>query len=129
MVQTVKIRKGDKIIRVHFIYNTDLVDIMHDHRGWWFRQEKAWQFPLWKLEPLYDQLTKEHYRVEITKLIESPKKKSKPKPLPKIDQWKEKDVMAVWGKCKKCGHVGYVNKNEICVRCSWGIKWIKKKEK
>ena len=82
MVQKVKIRKGEKVIRVHFIYNTDLVDIMREHRGWWFRKEKCWQFPLWKLEPLYDELTSKHYNVEITKLIEQPKKEQKHYPNP-----------------------------------------------
>jgi len=115
MVQKVKIRKGEKIIRVHFMYNPDLIDIMREHKGWWFRKEKAWQFPLWKLEQLYDDLKKNHYNVEITKLIEKPKKKDKNQT--KIDYWADKDVISVYGKCKKCGQGGFVGKNGLCVRC------------
>ncbi|GAH45483.1 unnamed protein product [marine sediment metagenome] len=116
MVQKVKIRKGERNIKVHFIYNTDLIDIMRSHRGWWFKGEKCWQLPLWKLEPLYDELTDKHYKVEIVKLIEEPKK-PKPKQQYDIDYWADKDVMSVWGECKKCGRGGFVGKNELCARC------------
>jgi len=117
MVQKVKIRKGEKKIRVHFMYNTDLVEIMQSHRGWWFRKEKCWQFPLWKLEPLYDELTTKHYNVEITKLIEQPKKEDKKQSKLKIDYWKDKDTVSVYGRCKKCGEIGFVDKKGICVKC------------
>jgi len=118
MVQTVKIRKGERNIKVHFIYNTDLIDIMRSHRGWWFKGEKCWQLPLWKLEPLYDELTDKHYKVEITKLIETPKK-VKPTVQQKIniDYWADKDVVAVYGKCTECGRSGFVGKDGKCGRC------------
>lgn len=117
MTQKVTIRKGEKIIRVHFMYNIDLINIMQKHRGWWFRKEKAWQFPLWKLEDVYDDLTKEHYNVEITKLIEQPKKEDKKQTKLNIDYWKDKDVIGVYGKCIKCGNAGFIDKNKICGRC------------
>lgn len=119
MVQTVKIRKGEKVIRVHFMYNTDLVEIMQEHEGWWYRKEKCWQFPLWKLEALYDDLTKKMYRVEITKLVEQPKKEDKNQKKLEIETntWKDKEVLSVYGKCKKCGQGGFVNKEKLCVKC------------
>jgi len=117
MPQKVKIRKGEKIIRIHFMWNPDLVEIMRDHKGWWYRKEKCWQFPLWKLEPIYDELTSKHYSVEITKLIEKPKKKDKNQTKLKIDYWKDKDVIQVYGKCKKCGQGGFIDKNGLCTRC------------
>jgi len=67
MVQTVKIRKGEKSFKVHFMYNTDLVDIMNDHDGWWNRKERCWQFPNHKFDRLYDELTDKMYRVRIIK--------------------------------------------------------------
>ena len=115
MVQTVKIRKGERIIRIHFMYNTDLVEIMQDHKGWFFRKERCWQFPLWKLEPLYDELTSKRYNVEITKLIEQPKKEDKKQK--KIDYWMDKDTVAVFGTCTKCGQRGFVGKDNLCVKC------------
>ena len=115
MVQTVKIRKGEKTIRVHFMWNPDLVDIMQNHKGWWFRKEKCWQFPLWKFETIYDELTNKHYRVEITKLVEKPKQETKK---PEINVWQnEKGVVAVYGNCKKCGRDGFINDDDLCVRC------------
>ena len=67
MVQKVIIRKGKDKILVYFMYNTDLIDIMRNHNGWWFRKEKAWQFPIRKFEELYDDLTNNRYKVEIRK--------------------------------------------------------------
>jgi hypothetical protein len=70
MVQTVKIRKGEKVIKVYFMYNDDLVDIMREHNGWWFHNEKCWQFPVNRLSEIYDDLTSKMYRVSITPLKE-----------------------------------------------------------
>jgi len=67
MVQTVKIRKGEKSFKVHFMYNTDLVDIMNDNNGWWYRKERCWVFPNNKFDSLYDELTKKMYKVRITR--------------------------------------------------------------
>ena len=121
MVQTVKIRKGEKVIRIHFMWNPDLVEIMQSHKGWWFRKEKCWQFPLWKLEPIYDELTSKHYNVEITKLIEQPKRQEQQYQRKlNIDYWKEKEVFSVYGKCKKCGLDGFINKDGLCNRCNYG---------
>jgi len=117
MTQKVKIRKGEKVIMIHFMYNTDLVEIMQSHNGWWYRKERCWQMPLWKLEALYDELTTKKYSVEITKLIEQPKKEDKEQTKLDIDYWEDKEVIAVLGKCKKCGQGGFVDKDSLCVRC------------
>jgi len=121
MTQTINIRKGEKIIRLNFTYNADLVDIMHSHNGWFFRKEKSWQFPIGKFEEVYDHLKKEKYSVNITKLDES---KDKPEPKHKLIQttweeyWKDKDTIAVGGTCKKCKEWHFVNKDKVCMRCS-----------
>lgn len=115
MTQKVIIRKGEKVFRVNFIYNNDLIDIMHDHKGWYYKGEKAWQFQNWKFDTLYDDLTDKKYKVEIKKLII--KEKPTTQKTLKIDYFKEPTVIAVWGKCKKCGHIGYVDKENLCVRC------------
>lgn len=68
MVQRVRMRKGEKIILVHFMWNDDLVYIMREHNGWWNRKERAWQFPIWKFQEVYDDLKKNLYAVDILKL-------------------------------------------------------------
>ena len=70
MAQRVRIRKGEKVIKVHFMYNTDLVDIMREHNGWWIYKEKCWQFPVGRLSEIYDDLTSKMYKVEIIKMEE-----------------------------------------------------------
>ena len=121
MVQTVKIRKGEKIIRVHFMYNPDLVSIMREHNGWWFRKEKAWQFPVGKLSELRDHLVNEKYNVQIIKLEEKPKESAKethemPKQVP-LDMFKNPDVISVPGHCKSCGQYHYLNREGFCLEC------------
>jgi len=128
MVQTVKIRKGEKIIRVHFMYNTDLIDIMREHGGWWFKKEKAWQFPIGKLTEVYERLTNEKYNVQIIKLEEKPKipktsfKMKKQEP---FDMFKNPDVVSVGGTCKKCKQHHFIGKDGLCVEC-WSKINVKK---
>jgi len=69
MVQQVHIRKFKKVIKVHFMYNTDLVDIMRDNGGWWFKKEKCWQFPVGRFSEIYNELKNNRYNVKVT-LIE-----------------------------------------------------------
>lgn len=116
MVQSVNIRKGERIIRVNFMHNTDLISIMQSHKGWWFRKEKAWQFPLWKFESIYDELTDKRYNVIISKLEE--KKKSTQYEQKVIDYWKLPDVVGVPGNCKKCKQYHILNKDGLCKECS-----------
>ena len=120
MVQKVIIRKGDNKFRVHFMYNTDLVDIMQEHQGWWFRKEKCWQFPLWKFEAVYDHLSKEKYKIEIKKIEEKEKPKTQTKL--EIDYWAEPDVVAVPGNCKQCGEWHFLNREGLCHICRDGGK-------
>lgn len=117
MTQTVNIRKGEKVFRVNFMYNNDLINIMRAHNGWYFGKEKAWQFPLWKFDKLYDELTDKRYNVKILKLEI---KKAEPKPFVKMkfeDYWEDKNVVSVPGHCKKCGEWHFLGKDRLCVRC------------
>jgi len=117
MVQTVTIRKGEKIIYIHFSYNTDLIDIMREYKGWWFRKEKAWQFPLFKYDDLYNKLKEEKYNVRILKLEEK-KLKEKPKlEQTSIDPWKNKTVVSVPGHCKECKQWHFLSKDGLCLQC------------
>jgi len=68
MVQKVRIRKGKKTIRVHFMWNDDLVDMMRDHNGWWKKSGRYWQFPIWKFDAIYGELKKNLYSVEISQM-------------------------------------------------------------
>jgi len=67
MVQTVKIRKEGNRIKVNFMYNIDLLDIMRSHNGFYFKKEKAWIFPVYKQSELYNVLTDKHYNVIFVK--------------------------------------------------------------
>ena len=126
MVQAVNIRKGEKIIRVHFIYNTDLIDIMREHGGWWFKIEKAWQFPIGKLDEIYNHLTNEKYNVHIIKLEEKerPKRVFKPIKQEPLDLLKNPDVVSIPGYCKECKQYHFIGRDGLCVKC-----WSKMKTK
>ena len=67
MVQTVKIRKEGNRIKINFMYNNDLIDVMISHKGYYFKKEKAWIFPVYKQNELYNVLTDKHYNVIFVK--------------------------------------------------------------
>jgi len=121
MVQAVNIRKGENIIRVHFMYNTDLIDIMREHGGWWFKKEKAWQFPIGKLSEVYEHLTNKKYNVQIAKLeekVKEPVKKSfKIKQQEPLNMFKNPDVVSIPGHCKKCGQYHFIGRDGLCIEC------------
>jgi len=110
MQQTVKIYKYHNKIKVKFMFNTDLLDIMREYQGWYFKKERAWIFPLSKLSKLRDRLVKEMYNVDI---ISAEVKK------PKLDKvFEDKDVVQVWGICKKCKREAFVNRKRLCNQCT-----------
>jgi len=118
-MQTVVIRKGDKIIRINFTFNSDLVDIMRKYKGWFFRKEKAWQFPRSKFSTIYDELTSKGYNVHVRKMEEPRYKSARKQTQTKIDIWSNPNAVSVFGRCKKCGRKRFVNKDSICVECSF----------
>lgn len=118
MVQQVIFRKGEKIVLVHFTYNTDIIDIMRQHRGWWNRKEKAWQFPVSKFQELYDNIKQNHYATEIRKLEDKEYKPRKPKPQKTLDVWSDPDTVSVAGHCKECGLWHFLNKSGVCLMCT-----------
>ena len=67
MVQTVKIRKEGNRIKVNFMKNYNLIDIMNKYKGFYFKKEKAWIFPVYKQSELYNVLTDKHYNVIFVK--------------------------------------------------------------
>ena len=118
--QTVNIRIEGNQIKLNFIYNTDLVDIMHDHKGWFFYKEKAWVFPASKLGELRDELKRKMY---IVKIIKDEGQRTIPERKAPVNRtlddnvWNDKEVLFVAGKCKKCGQYGFIGKSGLCVRC------------
>ena len=70
MVQTVKVRKEGNKIKINFMYNNDIIDVMRSHSGYYFKKEKAWIFPAYKRSELYNILTDKHYNVKFVKLKE-----------------------------------------------------------
>ena len=118
MVQTVRIRKEDNKIKLNFMYNTDLVDIMREHHGFFFRKEKAWVFPAHKQSELYNALVDNHYNVEfITPNVQTTFKTPEPPKEVSNDPWANPDTFMIMGTCKKCGKYTYVYKTGICARC------------
>ena len=67
MVQTVKFRKEGNRIKINFMYNNDIIDVMREHHGYYFKKEKAWIFPVYKQSELYNVLTDKHYNVIFVK--------------------------------------------------------------
>ena len=64
MAQTVNIRRIGNKIKVNFMYNNDLIDVMRRHQGFYFQKEKAWIFSAHKQSELYNTLTNKHYNVK-----------------------------------------------------------------
>ena len=108
--QTVKIYKSHNKIKVKFMYNDDLLDIMREFKGWYIKKDKAWVFPLHKLSDLRDRLVHEMYKVDIA----TEKTKT-----PTIEEsFKDKDTVQVYGRCKKCGEGAFVNRERLCTKCN-----------
>ena len=68
MQGTIRIVQHPKLIKVYFTYNSDLVEIMQIHKGWWHGKEKSWSFPLFKLKEIRDELEQKMYQVSVTKV-------------------------------------------------------------
>lgn len=120
MVQTVKIRKEGNKIKLNFMYNTDLIDIMREHKGYFFYKEKAWVFPAYKQSELYDELTSKQYRVEIVTPENQTSFALEPTEKPKTesyDVWEEEGVIGILENCKKCKQLAFCNREGLCVRC------------
>lgn len=125
MVQTVRIRKDKDKILLNFMYNTDLIDIMREHHGYFFRKEKAWVFPAQKQSELYNELTAKLYRVEIMNpqnqtTFNLKPRVERPKKEPTFNPWDDEGVFVVLGTCKACNQYVFVNKDKLCVRCNNG---------
>jgi len=118
MVQQVVFRKGEKSVTVHFMYNTDIIDVMRDHNGWWNRKDKCWQFPIGKFQEVYDDIKQHHYSTEIRKLEGKEQPVRKPRPQKTIDIWSNPDTVSVAGHCKECGLWHFLNKEGICLMCT-----------
>ena len=106
MQQRVRIYKDDKKIKVKFIYNDELVDIMRSFDGWFFRKEKAWIFPATKVSDLREELVKNKYGVDIITLESG-----------STDLFQDKLVLSTFGICKECNQHNFVGENGYCVRC------------
>lgn len=67
MTEKITILKRERSIKVKFRYNEDIIDIMRDYNGWYFKHDKSWVFPLDKLSEIRDELIHNMYKVEIKK--------------------------------------------------------------
>jgi len=114
MQSKIIIRKEEKQIKINFSYNLDLVEIMRNYNGYFFRKEKAWCFPIHKYQDIKDELTKKMYSVEVKKVSAKEKPKYVQK---KINVFDDPDVVSVSGTCKKCKQGAQVDENGLCVRC------------
>jgi len=122
MQSPIVIRKEGKQIKVNFSYNSDLVEIMRSHNGYFFRKEKAWCFPMFKLDIIRDELIKKMYQVKVT----TSNVKQEPKVIKKSYPFEDPTVVSVYGKCEKCGKGEFIGKDGLCVRC-WSANRNKRK--
>jgi len=103
------VRVGNHI-EVHFEYDPKIVSVMRTYKGWYRGQPvKHWQFKPHMETEIIEALKKKGFFVRI--FSKNPPKKKKP------DPFAEKDVISVYGKCKKCGEHGFVGKDGLCTRC------------
>lgn len=115
MGNKIKIIKREKQCFVYYKYDKTFIDIMRDNEGWWHRKDKAWTFPIYKTEDIYNQLKEEGYKVDLMR--EKPKKKPKKKkqvtPLnPSFeDHFNDPDVIMVYHTCKQCKQKKFVHSN------------------
>jgi len=120
MTQTVNFRKDGNKIKLHFMYNTDLVDIMRSHKGYFFRADKSWVFPEAKRTDLYDELTSKGYNVHyLTPMSKAPVQiplKHEEKEFDK-DHPDYGDAFMVAGHCKKCNKWGFLFRDGLCGEC------------
>jgi len=107
MKQTVNIRKEDKKVKINFLYNPDLYDIMKKYNGWFFKKEKCWIFPDYQFDSIKKELEEKHYNINF---ISSQQTQVN-------DVFGNKDVVTVYGHCKICGVYGSLGKSQICLRC------------
>lgn len=114
MVQTVKIRKVGNKIKVNFSYNSDLVDIMREHHGYFYRKEKAWVFSSTKQQELSNILTKKLYTVTVVK---ENGQTTIPTEHTSAKTCDDDAFVLVLGHCKKCKQWHFLGKNGLCVQC------------
>lgn len=67
-MEKVKIVNDGKRIRLFFHYNEALIEIMREHRGWWIKKDKCWQFPAFKYKELYAELKSKMYEVRVERV-------------------------------------------------------------
>ena len=109
MKQTVVIKKEKQKIKINYTFEQPLYQIMKSYNGYYYKPNKCWIFPLKEFEKIKKDIKEKGYPVTI---------------LVKEDQstfvenvFDEPDVIAVYGKCKKCGSEGFVNKESLCILC------------
>lgn len=114
MQPPIKIQTEGRHINVYFSYNTDIIEIMREHHGRWKRNDKCWTFPLTLKSKLIDTLQQKKYRVQIVSSKEAQKKQV----VDSTHYFDDKDVILVWGLCKKCNQKKLIGQDCMCVKCS-----------
>jgi hypothetical protein len=110
MKQTVNIRKETKQIKINFMYNVDLYDLMKKHNGWFLKKEKCWVFPLDKLDEIKKDIKGKHHTIKET--ISDGTETTKTE-----NPFDTPDIVLVYGHCKICGNYCCMGKKGICLIC------------
>jgi hypothetical protein len=115
MTQTINIQKDGNKIKLHFMYNEDIIDIMRIHKGYWFKKDKSWVFPESKRTELYNELTDKGYNIHyLTPMSQTTLQKPVKK---EITESPKEDFFMKGGTCIKCGVWGFCYKDGVCGRC------------
>lgn len=116
MTQTINFRKDGNKLKLHFMYNEDVIDVMRAHKGYFFRKEKAWVFPESKSTELYNELKDKGYNIEyLTPTSRATTEKTAKREID-VNPPKDDYFMRA-GTCVKCGRWGFCFKDGICGRC------------
>ena len=119
MKQIINIRKDNKKIKIYFMYDNELYNVMKQHNGFWLKREKFWIFPEDKLESIKKDIESKGHEVYVL---------SKEKETYQLENpFSNPLVVAVFGNCKVCGkYSGNINKTGVCLQCRLKKNFIEK---
>jgi len=109
MKQIVTFKKNNSYFFINYEYEQELHRIMRKHEGKYQKSNTSWRFPLSKLDEIEKDIKNKGYQISISKVTD--------KGIVIENVFDEPDVIAVLGKCKKCGKGAFVNKQGLCTRC------------
>jgi len=109
MKQIVSLKKHDSYFYISYDYEQELHKIMKKYKGKYQKSNTSWQFPLSKLDEIEKHIKSKGYQISISKVTD--------KGIIVENVFDDPDVIAVFGKCKKCGKGTFIDKQCLCTEC------------